>query len=415
MAIPSAERLNWLIIEDGLKDFHGHFLDFVTTFVRGLTALGDRVTVFCAKGASQTVLEQTGALPVLPDPQWRAGSLRSPLNILKSIYWIGTSLVVLLRHNRLIDQSDLIFLTAAKLQHLILWKIYSIIRGQRFQTSMLLFFMATPVRKKASGEGYEWDGLLGRALGALMRSLGCGSRQEKNRFATETEQLSECLTALSGVPFETLPQPVEAGGGSPRDREPDSRAPITVGSFGPPREEKGSHLLIKAIAELVADNQVQNVRFVVQWTEDFICASGERATIPTDLRVSEQFRAIEHYFAPGEYESLLEETDAIVLPYGANYDLRGSRVVIDALVQGIPIAVTKGSSMQALAERYGSFILIEAWKEADIRTAIKGLVDIARKRNEKNRELQLSAQEYFSVKNVRALVLSSFARATHQL
>lgn len=370
--------------------------------------------MLCAKGASQTVVEQTGALPVLPDPQWRAGSLRSPLNILRSIFWIGASLVVLLRHNRLIDQSDLIFLTAAKLQHLILWKIYSILRGKSFQTRMLLFFMATPVRKKASGEGYEWDGLLGRALGALVRSLGCGSRQEKSRFATETEQLSDCLTKLSGMPFETLPQPVEID--APRVKMSGVRtdASITVGSFGPPREEKGSHLLIKAIAELVAGNQVPNVRFVVQWTEDFICANGERINIPADLRASEQFRAIEHYFAPGEYESLLEETDAIVLPYGANYDLRGSRVVIDALVQGIPTAVTKGSSMQALAERYGSFVLIDGWKEADIRMAIKKLVDMARNQSGRTCELQPSAREYFSVKNFRALVLSTFAHATRQ-
>jgi glycosyltransferase involved in cell wall biosynthesis len=315
-----------------------------------------------------------------------------------------------LRNNRLIDQSDLIFLTAAKLQHLILWRIYSALRGKRFQTSLLLFFMATPVRKKAGGVGYEWEGLLGSAVGFLVKSLKFGSNGKRMRFATETEQLSDCLSTLSGVPFETLPQPVEADEKKVSVSSARNGRPITIGSFGPPREEKGSHLLIKAIANLVAGNQVPEVRFIVQWTEDFICENGDIATIPPDLRASEQFHAVAHYFAPGEYESLLKETHAIVLPYGANYDLRGSRVVIDALVQGIPVAVTKGSSMQALAQRYGRCVLIEGWTEPDIRAAINELVDVARIGSEMNPELQLSAQEYFTVKNFRALVFSSFER-----
>lgn len=414
MAVSDKERLNWLIIEDGLKDFHGHFLDFVTTFVRGLRELGDQVTVLCARGASESVVEQTGALPLMPDARWRTGSLRSPLNILKSVYWIGASLIVLLRNNKLIDQSDLIFLTATKLQHLVLWKIYTVLRGRRFRASLLLFFMATPVRKKAGGAGYEWEGFLGRAFGALVKSLCFGSGGKRIRFATETEQLSDCLSALSGVPFETLPQPVEADGVRLAASRTKNDNPITIGSFGPPREEKGSHLLIKAMAELVAGNQVPDARFVIQWTEDFLCSNGELASIPSELQDSEQFCAITHYFAPGEYENLLEEIDAVVLPYGSNYDLRGSRVVIDALVRGLPVAVTNASSMQTLAERYGCSVLINEWNESAISAAIKELVDVARNRNEKERELRKVAQDYFSVKNFRVLVLSSFAHFSRQ-
>jgi glycosyltransferase involved in cell wall biosynthesis len=414
MAIPNKERLNWLIIEDGLKDFHGHFLDFVTTFVRGLTSLGDQVTVLCARGASDTVVEQTGALPLMPEARWRSGSLRNPLNILKSIYWIGASLIVLLRNNRLIDQSDLIFLTAAKLQHLILWRIYSALRGQRFQASLLLFFMATPVTKKTGGAGYEWEGFLGRALGALVKSLGFGSGGKRIRFATETEQLSDCLSALSGVPFETLPQPVEADGVRLAASRAKNDNPITIGSFGPPREEKGSHLLIKAIAQLVANHQLSDARFIVQWTDDFVCENGEMASIPTELHKSDRFRAITHYFAPGEYENLLKETDAIVLPYGSNYDLRGSRVVIDALVRGLPVAVPKRSSMQTLAQRYGSCVLINEWNESSISAAIKGLVDAVLQKSAENQKWEVSAREYFSVKNFRALVLSVFTHAPRQ-
>jgi glycosyltransferase involved in cell wall biosynthesis len=397
MAIPNKERLSWLIIEDSLKDFHGHFLDFVTTFVRGLTALGDQVTVLCSRGATDVVIEQTGAIPVMPDACWRTGSLRNPLNILKSIYWIGASLIVLLRNNRLIDQSDLIFLTAVRLQHLILWRIYFALRGQRFQTPLLLLFMVTPVRKNASGSGYEWQGLLGRAFGGLLKSLGSEPGAKRIRFATETEQLSGCLSVLSGVPFETLPQPVEADEARLAVSSAKNDSLITIGSFGPPREEKGSHLLIKAIAIVLSNKESQMARFVVQWTQDFRCEDGSLAEIPPEVQSSAHFRVIPHYFAPGEYEKILGEIDAIILPYGSEYSLRGSRVVIDALVRGLPVAVTAGSSLQTLAQRYGNCVLIESWDAPAVAKAVIDLVRLVQGTSQSECFVARKAREYFSV------------------
>jgi hypothetical protein len=37
--------MKWLIVEDALRDRKGHWLEYVSTFVRGLTALGDEVVV----------------------------------------------------------------------------------------------------------------------------------------------------------------------------------------------------------------------------------------------------------------------------------------------------------------------------------------------------------------------------------
>jgi glycosyltransferase involved in cell wall biosynthesis len=409
MAAAPEKHLSWLIVEDGLKDCQSHFLDFVTTLVRGLRELGDQATVLCSRAASDLVREQTAALPLMPDVRWRTGSLRSPLNLIKNGYWIGASLFVLLRNNKLIDRSDLVFLTATRLQHLLLWRIYTLLRGRRFRASLLLFFMATPIRRKAIGAGYEWEGFPGRLVGALIKSLATDGKGLSIRFATETEELSGCLATLSGVPFEVIPEPVETAGSRAASEDGKDAATITIASFGPPREEKGSHLLIKAIAGLVTTNQVPNTRFVVQWTEDFVCQNGELATIPDCLRAAREFKAIGHYFAPGEYEDLLDETHAIILPYGPNYELRGSRVVIDALVRGLPVAVTQGSSMQTLAERFGNFVVIDGWTESAIEAAIKNLADVFRQGSARDRSAGMSAREYFSVKNFRALALASFA------
>ncbi len=398
--------LKWLIIEDGLRDLHGHFLDFVATFRRGLTALGDRVTVLCDRDASPAVIEQTGALPLLPGANLRLGSLRSPVNVLQNIYWIIASLAVLLKFRRVIDESDMIFLTAVRLQHLIVWRLYSLIRGKRFQTPMLLFFMATPVREATDGSKYQWEGLKGRAVGALVKSLGCGSVGDKMTFATETEQLSECLSDLCGIHFLTLPQPVEVGAGRQRREKASESKSVTIGSFGPPREEKGSHLLVKAIAMLLAESPLLPVRFIVQWTEDFMCSNGEVARIAPELVGCDRLQVIPHYFAAGEYDELLEETDAVVLPYGSNYRLRGSRVLIDALVRGLPVAVTAGSSMQALAECYGKCVLIRNWTASCLADTLRELIEVARGHSHCREGLALAAKEYFSVAEFRRRLLA---------
>jgi hypothetical protein len=62
--------MKWLIVEDALRDRKGHWLEYVSTFVRGLTALGDEVQVLCDSKAEGFVIEQTGALPVLPESIW---------------------------------------------------------------------------------------------------------------------------------------------------------------------------------------------------------------------------------------------------------------------------------------------------------------------------------------------------------
>ena len=37
------DPMKWVIVEDALRDRRGHWLEYVSTFVRGLTALGDEV------------------------------------------------------------------------------------------------------------------------------------------------------------------------------------------------------------------------------------------------------------------------------------------------------------------------------------------------------------------------------------
>ena len=78
--------MKWLIAEDALRDRKGHWVEYVSTFVRELRALGDEVEVLCDRKAQGFLMEQTGARPVLPDSIWHrmgdgAGTLKRYLRL----------------------------------------------------------------------------------------------------------------------------------------------------------------------------------------------------------------------------------------------------------------------------------------------------------------------------------------------
>jgi len=404
MAPPSKEKLKWLIVEDGLKDLHGHFLDFVTTFVRELTRFGDEVVVFGAQGLNSIVASQTHALPVMPGAEWWQGSLKSATKLLQNGVWLFGSLFALLKHRRTVDHSNVVFVPTARVQHLILWRLYLACRRRRFKGTLLLFFMTTPVSKKCTGSGYELRGIMGKIFARLISSLASGEHGRQIRLATETRELSGTLAQLCAANFEVLPQPVE----QPHtvvDHARRSGDIVSIGSFGPPRDEKGSHMLVEAISGVVASGRLPQARFVLQWTSDFLLPDGKKATIPPALRSSPNVTLIGHYFRPGEYEAVLLDTDAVVLPYSGEYELRGSRVLIDALVRGLPVAVTKGTSLETLAREHGRVVFIENLDPASIEEALHKLVQIAQIEDGGQIPSSKAACEYFSVRNFRDILV----------
>ena len=78
--------MKWLIVEDALRDRKGHWLEYVSTFVRGLKELGDEVVVLCDRESEGFIFEQTGARPVLPESIWHrmgdgAGAVKRYLRV----------------------------------------------------------------------------------------------------------------------------------------------------------------------------------------------------------------------------------------------------------------------------------------------------------------------------------------------
>ncbi len=64
------KQLQWLIVEDALRDQKGHWFGYITTFRRGLQALGDEVTILADREAQPFILEHLKAIPILPHSIW---------------------------------------------------------------------------------------------------------------------------------------------------------------------------------------------------------------------------------------------------------------------------------------------------------------------------------------------------------
>jgi glycosyltransferase involved in cell wall biosynthesis len=159
-----------------------------------------------------------------------------------------------------------------------------------------------------------------------------------------------------------------------------SAKPIVFGCYGAARWEKGSDIFQEAI-KLILKNEVPSgecqvasgksqiqpvtsyqllvtaaVRplcFAIQWVEDFQDEKGNLVQLDPWLKNHPQVEVIDRYFQGEEYKWRLQQTDVMVLPYRSPYRLRVSRVVIEAMLHGMPVIATKGTTLFEQAEEYG--------------------------------------------------------------
>jgi glycosyltransferase involved in cell wall biosynthesis len=174
-------------------------------------------------------------------------------------------------------------------------------------------------------------------------------------------------------------------------------SPIVFGCYGAARWEKGSDIFQEAI-QWILKNEVASggcrvasvedkdepvtrdplpataagrpLRFAIQWVEDFRDGEGNLVSIDPWLREHPQVEVIGRYFQGDEYERRLAETDVMVLPYRSPYRLRVSRVVIEAMLHGIPVIATEETTLFAQAEEHGVVVGCEEWSAESLARAI---------------------------------------------
>jgi glycosyltransferase involved in cell wall biosynthesis len=230
-----------------------------------------------------------------------------------------------------------------------------------------------------------------------LRLAGQAGASESGALAIKLVELpvSESLIRFAAGPTEALD-----AGRSTLDTEA-SASPIVFGCYGAARWEKGSDIFQEAI-KLILKNEVASkkcrvasvedksnpvthyslpattvgrpLRFAIQWVEDFRDGEGNLVSIDPWLREHSQVEVIGRYFEGDEYERRLAQTDVMVLPYRSPYRLRVSRVVIEAIINGMPVIATEGTTLFEQAEEHG---VVVGCEEGDAESLAGAMLEVA--------------------------------------
>jgi glycosyltransferase involved in cell wall biosynthesis len=180
--------------------------------------------------------------------------------------------------------------------------------------------------------------------------------------------------------------------------------PIVFGCYGAARWEKGSDLLQAAIRKVLETNPDIPAKFCFQWLGDFTNEVGEVVRLDPWLKNHPQVEVIGRYFQGDEYERRLAGTDVVVLPYRSPYRLRVSRVVIEAMLQGMPVIATRGTTLFQQAEEHGTVLECDEGSVESLERAIVEMVERFEAMREAALRKSAKAAEKFSVRYFRELL-----------
>jgi glycosyltransferase involved in cell wall biosynthesis len=422
--------MRWLIVEDALRDRKGHWFEYLGTFARELRALGDDVTILADSSAEPFLVEQLQVQPILPASIWHCMS--DGANVLRR-YWrvpahAWKTYCMMRKFFQRSDKFDVIFVPTVLVHHLLGWTWLIKRTLKRASTRVLLFFPNTPVElNPRTGEPLWLPAPTAKLFCRLIRSLRNEVKQGRVILGAETQPMRAALTQLTGVPFTYFPHPVATGanaetlkvenqksgkqkieGGNQISNASSSKfqlsafenhpSTITFGSYGSARYEKGSDVLVAAVDEFCCRYPDSRVRFVLQSVD------GD-AKLWARLKGNPRVRLIPNYFVNDGYARQLHETDVLLLPYHrSSYALRVSRVMIEAMVHGLPVVVTRETTLASQAEEFGAATFSE---DEDVESFIKAICEMEQnfsKFKQMAEQQKARARELFSVRQFRQIL-----------
>ncbi len=404
--------MNWVIVEDSLTDRAGHWFEYLLGFQNELKGLGDEVLFFVPKNASSEVLQKFASKAVLPGsiyrklsdsaPTWRRYA-RVPWHGLKTYQAVSLSL-----------QNDngikFYFVPTATVHHLVGWYSLAKLRLKCQTVKVLLFFPGLPITQDENGESLA-KSHTAKLMRLILRGLSKEVKAGKVILGVETEAMRYSGEKVFGLPFRYFPHPVQpVNRNFVFDKVTEDKKDILIGCYGPGRYEKGSDVLVAAIELYLNRFPNTRARFVLQWVNDFRLPDGKMACLPQAIKYHPRVEIIRRLFREGEYGQWLARTDALALPYRrSSYGLRASRVVIEALVNGLPVVVTRGTTLAQQAKKFGAAVECE---DGDVEILVSAL----RQLEEKVSALKMQSMEkaplaikHFSVEHFRELLVDAGA------
>jgi glycosyltransferase involved in cell wall biosynthesis len=123
------------------------------------------------------------------------------------------------------------------------------------------------------------------------------------------------------------------------------------------------------------------------------------------LKADRRVVLLDHFFVGDEYSEALAQTDVMILPYRLHsYRLRGSRVALEAMVNGIPLIAPRESSIAEQMNEYGAGVLFE---DGNVASLVEAIVSMHRDFGAVRRQAEArraAARAEFSIERFRSIV-----------
>jgi glycosyltransferase involved in cell wall biosynthesis len=397
-----------LIVEEALRSVKGHWFEYIKTIADCCRRAGDDVTVAAHQQADQRIIDELEARPVLPYSAWdKIYDSPNPIKRYAGVF----------QHNwrfyRAVDRIlakeekfDCILAPTLLIHHLIAWtRLARKYRGRKFG-KMVLFFVNGQGIYQGPGKPAEFPRHPKVALfRKLLQSLRPLVESGEVVLAAETEGMAREYSDFCGIPFQCFPHVVQFESTPRMASRHDHQT--TFACFGFARHEKGSDLLQDAILQIRNRRPDLNLRFLIQWLDDFNLPDGTPVTRHPKLLSDPDTIFITGALDNAAYTRYLSELDGMILPYRArSYYARVSRVAIEAAIMGIPMVYTRDTWLEEMVRLCGAGEGFQDENLEDLIGAITRLAEQIRYHKISAESRQDLARDLYSPEQFRTCLLS---------
>ena len=370
--MPDLHGKRLLIAEEALKDFVGHWYEYVKAVAELSAAQGAEVEIVGHSRATPALLE-TGLHPLFPRTLWD-GDYRHGLP--------GWRKLGLPRHNWLVFRTmrrflkdhgpfAVTFVPTVVGHHIWAWRLLSLLYPR--QIGRLVLLIRNNAASYAPGSTTPVFDRAARLLKWGLRGFASDIDAGRVVFATDSARLAEEYRALAGLTPVVFPSPRVAPPATP-SKPRDPAAPLLFACLGPARFEKGIDVLQRAIALYLADPVAPPARFAIQWPTPIEDAAGAPYPPAPALIASGRVDVLTEPLDSADYDALLGRTDCMVLPYRrSSYFARISGVAVEAVTGGIPVITTRDTWTADLIANSGAGIVVDDGDAAGLAAAMAGL------------------------------------------
>ena len=349
-----------LICEEALKNKSGHWYEYNKAIVNAARKRGHEVTLLAHQDIECDLRQELEAAPFFPVTSWDQSynyprAWKRYLGILRH----NISIARLLQKHFKAETApyDVVLVPTVVLYHWLAWR-WLVFRGAgKWFGRVVLTTRNNAGEYDPDSRSYTFNTsakVLARVLKSFRRSVDSGVVE----FASDSSVLCRQYEELCALDFHPYPHPrptvhLPISAKTPRDE-------LVFSALGPPRFEKGSDLIVKAIQQVLNEDPKFPARFVLHWTEPVYSPEGAEAILPNEWEIHPKVEVIRESLTSEEYQRRIDEAGVILLPYRrSQYHARLSGIVIEAFQSGIPCICISDTWLEECLNKIGKGSVME--------------------------------------------------------